>query len=224
MPPTPIGASIRYRPASTSPTMGMPGSLLDTAHRGAPRRHGAPSSRLARACPTNRTTTRTRRVRWRIRTRIRVPWCPSSCRPDASASRSTRSRSWHSCSWPRCSCCSARHASWIVGRRRPGRPPASPGSIPSASPSPTGSASQAPGTTGSPGVETGTPSVPPVASPTGTPLASPTGDPVLVGAGDIGRCGSDDDEATAALLDGIAGTVFTAGDNAYEQRHGRAVS
>ena len=44
-------------------------------------------------------------------------------------SRSTRSRSWRSCSWPRCSCCSARHASWIVGRRRPGPSPASPGSF-----------------------------------------------------------------------------------------------
>ena len=40
-------------------------------------------------------------------------------------------------------------------------------------------------------------------------------DPVLVGAGDIGDCGTNGDEATAALLDGIAGTVFTAGDNAY---------
>jgi hypothetical protein len=49
-----------------------------------------------------------------------------------------------------------------------------------------------------------------------TPHPSPTGDPVLVGAGDIARCGSDGDEKTAALLDGIAGTVFTAGDNAYE--------
>jgi acid phosphatase type 7 len=38
---------------------------------------------------------------------------------------------------------------------------------------------------------------------------------VLVGAGDIADCGSSGDEATAALLDGIAGTVFTVGDNAY---------
>ncbi len=46
---------------------------------------------------------------------------------------------------------------------------------------------------------------------------SPPGeDPVLVGAGDIADCDSDGDEATAAILDGIAGTVFTAGDNAYE--------
>jgi hypothetical protein len=40
-------------------------------------------------------------------------------------------------------------------------------------------------------------------------------DPVLVGAGDIGDCSGDDDEATAVLLDGIPGTVFTTGDNAY---------
>ena len=41
------------------------------------------------------------------------------------------------------------------------------------------------------------------------------GGAVLVGAGDIADCGSTGDEATAALLDGIAGTVFTTGDNAY---------
>jgi len=39
---------------------------------------------------------------------------------------------------------------------------------------------------------------------------------VLVGAGDIASCTGNGDEATAKLLDGIAGTVFTAGDNAYE--------
>ena len=40
-------------------------------------------------------------------------------------------------------------------------------------------------------------------------------DPVLVGAGDIADCGTTADSATAALLDAIEGTVFTAGDNAY---------
>jgi acid phosphatase type 7 len=49
-----------------------------------------------------------------------------------------------------------------------------------------------------------------------TPFPSASGDPVLVGAGDIASCSLDGDEATALLLDGIAGTVFTAGDNAYE--------
>jgi hypothetical protein len=38
----------------------------------------------------------------------------------------------------------------------------------------------------------------------------------LVGAGDIADCGSPGAEATAALLDTIEGTVFTAGDNAYD--------
>ena len=38
----------------------------------------------------------------------------------------------------------------------------------------------------------------------------------LVGAGDIASCNSGGDEATAKLLDTIPGTVFTAGDNAYE--------
>jgi len=48
------------------------------------------------------------------------------------------------------------------------------------------------------------------------PAASP-GDTVatLVGAGDIAECNDDGDEATARILDTIAGTVFTAGDNAY---------
>lgn len=41
------------------------------------------------------------------------------------------------------------------------------------------------------------------------------GDPVLVGAGDIAKCSTTGDEATANLLDGIGGTVFTLGDNAY---------
>jgi hypothetical protein len=44
--------------------------------------------------------------------------------------------------------------------------------------------------------------------------SAPSGDPVLVGAGDIADSGSGD-TATAALLDSIPGTVFTAGDNVY---------
>jgi hypothetical protein len=47
------------------------------------------------------------------------------------------------------------------------------------------------------------------------PVAAQAADPVLVGAGDIADCGRTADGATAALLDGIAGTVFTLGDNAY---------
>ena len=46
------------------------------------------------------------------------------------------------------------------------------------------------------------------------PAAVPD-DAVLAGAGDIGDCGSTGDEATSLLIDGIPGTVFTLGDNAY---------
>jgi 3',5'-cyclic AMP phosphodiesterase CpdA len=46
-------------------------------------------------------------------------------------------------------------------------------------------------------------------------------DPVLVGAGDIASCDERGDEKTARLLDGIAGTVFTVGDNAYESGRAR---
>ena len=42
------------------------------------------------------------------------------------------------------------------------------------------------------------------------------GSAVLVGAGDIADCGSAGDAATAALVRSIGGTVFTLGDNAYE--------
>jgi len=41
-------------------------------------------------------------------------------------------------------------------------------------------------------------------------------DSVLVGAGDISTCRNNNDEATAKLLDDISGTVFTAGDAAYQ--------
>lgn len=43
------------------------------------------------------------------------------------------------------------------------------------------------------------------------------GEVVLIGAGDIADCDSEHDEATAALLDSITGTVFTTGDNAYSR-------
>lgn len=55
----------------------------------------------------------------------------------------------------------------------------------------------------------------PALSPSVRLSASPSGDPVLVGAGDIADCGLPDDSATAALIKGIPGTVFTAGDDAY---------
>ena len=44
----------------------------------------------------------------------------------------------------------------------------------------------------------------------------PSDDPVLVGAGDIASCSSSGDEATAALLDAIPGTVYLLGDNVYD--------
>ena len=59
--------------------------------------------------------------------------------------------------------------------------------------------------------QTSTPTM--TAIPPGTP--TPGDDPVLVGAGDIADCDSAGDEATAALLDSIPGTVFTTGDNVY---------
>jgi Calcineurin-like phosphoesterase len=49
-------------------------------------------------------------------------------------------------------------------------------------------------------------------SPGKTPVASE----VFVGAGDIADCSSDGDSQTAAILDEVRGTVFTLGDNAYE--------
>ncbi len=48
-----------------------------------------------------------------------------------------------------------------------------------------------------------------------SPVPIPRGPSVFVGAGDIGWCGSTAPEATAKLLDGVEGTVFTTGDNAY---------
>ncbi|MEO6527941.1 MAG: Ig-like domain-containing protein [Gemmatimonadaceae bacterium] len=44
----------------------------------------------------------------------------------------------------------------------------------------------------------------------------PPGGVVFVGAGDIASCSSSGDEATANLLDNIAGTVYTLGDNVYD--------
>ena len=78
----------------------------------------------------------------------------------------------------------------------------SPASMPSASDAPSVSPSASGGATDA------------VPSPT---ASSPTiGDQVLVGAGDIADCDVSADEATARLIDGIEGTVFAAGDDAYE--------
>src|SRR5262245_43235395 len=40
-------------------------------------------------------------------------------------------------------------------------------------------------------------------------------DPVVIAAGDIATCNSANDSATADLVEGLAGTVLTLGDNAY---------
>jgi hypothetical protein len=74
--------------------------------------------------------------------------------------------------------------------------------------------------TSPPPTTTPTPPPPPGATPTPTPAASPTPDAsaaVLVGAGDVASCGLTGDTATANLVAGIAGTVFAAGDLAYER-------
>jgi hypothetical protein len=67
-------------------------------------------------------------------------------------------------------------------------------------------------------VRPGLPGVPggPAASLSVAPATAGPGSVVLVGAGDIATCRGPGDEATAAILDGIPGTVFTLGDNAYE--------
>lgn len=59
-------------------------------------------------------------------------------------------------------------------------------------------------------------------APTQPPNPPPTGpDAMFVGAGDIAQCDSESrPDLTAALLDRMPGTVFTAGDNAYP--HGAA--
>ena len=50
---------------------------------------------------------------------------------------------------------------------------------------------------------------------TQTTVSVVAGPSVLVGAGDISSCSHDRDQATAQLLDGIGGTVYTTGDNVY---------
>lgn len=71
-----------------------------------------------------------------------------------------------------------------------------------------------------------TPTPPPAKATSSTPRSAPAGasaEPnhsgapaaVLAGAGDIASCDSTGDTQTAALLDGIAGEIFTLGDNAY---------
>ncbi|HET7678455.1 MAG TPA: metallophosphoesterase [Candidatus Limnocylindrales bacterium] len=64
---------------------------------------------------------------------------------------------------------------------------------------------------GIPAASAGVGGAPTGASSPGTPPGR------LVGAGDIASCGSSGDEATARLVASLPGTVFTAGDNAYQR-------
>ena len=57
----------------------------------------------------------------------------------------------------------------------------------------------------------------PTPTPTPSPTPTPAPDASLVGAGDIAGCDWETDEATAALLDDVDGTIFTAGDNVYPE-------
>jgi hypothetical protein len=59
------------------------------------------------------------------------------------------------------------------------------------------------------------PSLPPNTGGAGPGTGTPGQTAVLAGAGDIGMCGLQGAEATARLLDRIAGTIFTTGDHAY---------
>jgi hypothetical protein len=62
---------------------------------------------------------------------------------------------------------------------------------------------------------TGSPTGPSIPGPSNpNPNPTPSGPETFVGAGDIAICGGNS-EATARQLDGIGGTVFTLGDNAY---------
>jgi len=63
------------------------------------------------------------------------------------------------------------------------------------------------------------PTPPPTPAPASTPAPAPgpvAGEVTLVGAGDIAGCDTNGDEQTANLLDSIPGTIFTLGDNVYE--------
>lgn len=90
-------------------------------------------------------------------------------------------------------------------------PTPSPTASPSPTPTPTRAPTPSPTRQPTPAPAPATQPPPPAPPP---PATGPTA--VLVGAGDIASCSSTGDEQTAALLRNIAGTVFTAGDNAYD--------
>lgn len=84
---------------------------------------------------------------------------------------------------------------------------------PSGTPSPPASAGES---AGPPATASGSPRTSDAATPAPTSVSASPLPAILVGAGDIASCSSSGDAATAALLAGIDGTVFTAGDNAYD--------
>jgi hypothetical protein len=87
------------------------------------------------------------------------------------------------------------------------------GCAPAATPRASGSKEPAPASaSGKPTVTAGSEATPDDLTPD---QMTATSDRVFVGAGDITSCSSTADTATARLLSGIAGTVFTTGDNAY---------
>lgn len=65
---------------------------------------------------------------------------------------------------------------------------------------------------------TTSPSAAPTIAATPAPTTAPSGTQpaILVGAGDIASCASTGDEATGSILANTAGTVFTLGDNVYD--------
>lgn len=61
----------------------------------------------------------------------------------------------------------------------------------------------------------GTIFLPMISSP-GTPPPTSASDPVILAAGDIAKCGMPGAQQTAAIIQGIPGTVLALGDNAYD--------
>jgi hypothetical protein len=83
----------------------------------------------------------------------------------------------------------------------------------------------APASTTSPAPATATPPAAITATliaptPSASAATTTAADPVLIAAGDIASCLSTGDEATAALVSAISGTVATLGDNVYERGSG----
>ena len=103
-----------------------------------------------------------------------------------------------------------------VASRSPAASAASPGASGAASASAGASAPGSASASGTPGPSgtAGASGSAGASGPPPSPTPAPSGNQILLGAGDIADCSTDDDAATARLLDQLPGTVFTAGDNA----------